>query len=80
MAQHGLPPSALREVECRRSLCRITLSTGTLARDDLEVLWGKEPLLHGSFDFASEDGTERVVYAGLAESPLQFPAPDEAAP
>ena len=59
-------PGALESVECRRSICRLTLvhSAGK-TRDELGALWGDGPLTNGAYDHVSEDGKKTFAYFGM---------------
>jgi hypothetical protein len=71
----GVDPSSLERVDCRETICQVVFAhhEGGLSRDSLDLVWGKEPLLHGGFDYLSENGST-IAYSGVAGQPLEMPS------
>jgi hypothetical protein len=73
----GLRREMIDSVDCRASMCRITLLTDSNQRESLNNVWGNGPLTQGSFDYLTDTskGPMTVIYAGVTGHPLRTPDP-----
>jgi hypothetical protein len=73
-----LPPGAIEELDCRQTLCRLTIRHSVdLERDSVSRIFGRGVLRFGSFDFLQDGRT--VAYVG-AGAPLDTPPPSALPP
>lgn len=76
-AEH-LPVAAIEEIDCRETMCRLTVRhSADFDRDSVGRIFGRGVLSYGSFDFLQDGRTVAYVGAGM---PLDTPPPSSLPP